>query len=175
MFCKIAIVGANGSGKTTLGKRLSSELEYKHMDIEDYCFKKSDIPYSKQRTREEFTPLLLADIQKYENFIFTTANCDFGDEINSFYDLIIYLKAPLDIRLERVKKRTFDLHGSRVLEGGDMFEQEQAFFRYVETRSMDKTDKFTMNTKLPVLYIDSSKNADDYFERVKSVITSGKI
>ena len=47
----IAIVGGNGSGKTALGAALSKELNYKHMDIEDYYFREAENPYSQPRTR----------------------------------------------------------------------------------------------------------------------------
>src|SRR5690554_4283083 len=40
----IIIFGANGSGKTTLGRELANVLRFKHMDIEDYHFEKSEIP-----------------------------------------------------------------------------------------------------------------------------------
>ena len=39
---------------------------------------------------------------------------------------------PLDIRMERVQQRAFDKFGSRVLEGGDMYEQEQKLFEFVQ-------------------------------------------
>ena len=45
----IIIFGANGSGKTTLGRELANILNFKHMDIEDYHFKKSEIPYTVER------------------------------------------------------------------------------------------------------------------------------
>ena len=46
----IIVFGANGSGKTTLGRELALAFNYKHMDIEDYYFEKSDIPYTKARS-----------------------------------------------------------------------------------------------------------------------------
>lgn len=164
VYHRIAIVGANGSGKTTLGRELAKRLGYKHMDIEDYCFEPSEIPYSKARSKEDETYYLLQDMKIYPNFIFTTANCDYGEPINSFYDLIIYLKAPLDIRLNRVKQRAFDKHGERVLPGGDMYEQEQNFFDYVATRTMDKTDAFVNSVSCRVIYIDSSQPLSSYVD-----------
>jgi len=42
----IIIFGANGSGKTTLGRELACILNFKHIDIEDYCFEESEIQYT---------------------------------------------------------------------------------------------------------------------------------
>lgn len=78
----IIICGANGSGKTTIGRELANALNYKHMDIEDYYFIESKIPYSKSRTRDEVQRLILKDIEKHNHFIITAVNGDMGQEIN---------------------------------------------------------------------------------------------
>ncbi len=49
----IIIFGLNGSGKSTLGNELALQLRYKHMDIEDYFFFESNIPYTKKRSKDE--------------------------------------------------------------------------------------------------------------------------
>ena len=38
MKCGICVCGLNGSGKTTLAGALAKELNFKHMDIEQYYF-----------------------------------------------------------------------------------------------------------------------------------------
>ena len=165
---KIAIVGNNGSGKTTLGAALSKELKYKHMDIEYYYFKESEIPYSQSRTREEVIQLIETDIEKHPNFILSAVNGDLGDKINSIYEYVIYLKVPLDIRLMRIKQRAYIRFGDRVLEGGDMYEQEQRFFDSVVTKNMKKTDEWLQGISCPIIYIDGTKPMD---EIIKSLMT----
>ena len=45
------------------------------------------------------------------------------------------LEVPRDVRLQRVKKRSFQKFGSRMLlGGGDLYEREEKFFRFVECR-----------------------------------------
>ena len=166
----IAVVGANGSGKTTLGKQLADLLGYRHMDIEDYCFKESAIPYAEPRTGEEVKELLLADIRKHEQFILSAVNCDFGDDINVMYDCVIYIKVPLEIRLSRVKKRSVNKFGCRVFVGGDMYEQEQKFFDFVASRTMDKTDKWIQSIKCPVVWIDGTKSIESNAKMIKENI-----
>lgn len=156
----IAIVGGNGSGKTTLGAALSKELNYKHMDIEYYYFKESEIPYSHPRTRGEVIQLMEADIVKHPNFIISAVNGDLGDNINSLYDCVIYLKVPLDIRLIRIKQRAYNMFGDRVLEGGDMYKQEQEFFNSVVTKNMEKTDEWLQEISCPIIYVDGTKPID---------------
>ena len=45
----IIVFGANGSGKSTLGRELARVLNFAHLDIEDYYFEQSEIPYTKVR------------------------------------------------------------------------------------------------------------------------------
>lgn len=61
----IIVFGANGSGKSTLGRELANILNFKYMDIEDYYFEKSKIPYTIERSHEECLNLMLADIKRY--------------------------------------------------------------------------------------------------------------
>lgn len=166
----IAVVGANGSGKTTLGRYLADLLGYQHMDIEDYYFKESVIPYANSRTREEVRALLLADMKKHDRFVLSAVNCDFGNEINTLYDCVVYIEAPLEIRLERIKRRAVDKFGSRVLKGGDMYEQEQDFFEFVAARTMDKTDAWLRSTECPVIHVDGTEPVAHNAERVKRFI-----
>ncbi len=125
----IIIFGANGSGKTTLGRELARILNYRHMDIEDYCFEKSEIPYTKVRSKKNYLKLMLTDIEKYGSFVISTVIGDLGDIIPQFYELAIFMSAPHELRMERVKNRSYQLYGERVCEGGDMYEQELKLIR----------------------------------------------
>lgn len=157
MIQGIAIVGGNGSGKTTLGKALAARLGWKAMDVEDYYFNPSSVPYAEPRTKGEVTQLLLADMKAHKRFVFSSVNCDYGPEINRLYSCVIYLQVPGDIRLARVKQRAVDKFGNRVLEGGDMYEQEQQFFKFVASRSMEKTDTWVQSLTCPVIHLDGTQ------------------
>lgn len=52
MRCGICVCGLNGSGKTTLACALAKELNFKHINIEQYYLTSTDNPYSSSRTRE---------------------------------------------------------------------------------------------------------------------------
>ena len=166
----IAIVGGNGSGKTTLGKYLSDLIGYKHMDVEDYYFLDSNIPYAKARTKEEVQDLILADIETYHRFIVSSVNADMGPRINALYEYIVYIDVPLDTRLERIRKRAFSKFGNRVLTGGDMYEQEEKFFRFVANRTMEKTDTWIQSMSCPVIYIDGRLSIETNAQLIKEIL-----
>jgi len=128
----IVVFGANGCGKTTLGCELARKLNIKHLDVEDYYFEESEIPYSKPRPKDIVIELMLADIEKYDSFVFSAVTGDYGDKISSMYQLGVFLSVPIDIRLERVERRSLEQYGKRVLLDGDMYEQERRFIEFVK-------------------------------------------
>jgi adenylate kinase family enzyme len=154
----ILLFGANGSGKTTLGREVSRRLGFYNMDMEDYCFEESEIPYAKPRPREEYVNLMLADIEKHGAFVLTAVTGDLGDSIPTYYALAVYLSAPFELRMERVKQRSLNQYGARILPGGDMYEQEQKFFDFVATRPLSEIDRWAETLTCPVLRLDGTED-----------------
>lgn len=157
----ICICGLNGSGKTTLGAALAERLGYKHMDVEDYYFTRADNPYASARTRDEVEELLLEDIKQNPCFVFSAVNGNMNSEINSCYDLVVYLEVPLELRMKRIRQRAFDKFGDRVLPGGDMYEQEENFFAFAEKRSPEKIEEWLQTLTCRVVKLDGSKPVKD--------------
>jgi len=154
----IIVFGLNGSGKTTLGRELARVLNYKFLDIEAYHFEKSDIPYSMSRSREECVELMLADIEKNLSFVIASCDGNLGDTIPKFYELAVYISVPYDLRMERIKQRSYLQHGERVLEGGDMYEQDQEFFNFVKERSIAPIEEWAKTLSCPVVNVDGTKD-----------------
>ena len=169
----VIIFGANGSGKTTLGREVARILNYKHMDIEDYFFKKSEIPYAVTRSREEYIGLMLADIEKHPRFVITAVTGDFGDAIPRFYKLAVHLSVPANLRVQRVKQRSYERFGERIDEGGDMYEQEAKFFEFVATRPLSGIDTWAKSLTCPLIHADGRldwrTNAIDIVERFYAI------
>lgn len=168
----ILIFGANGSGKTTLGRELARTLHYKHMDVEDYYFLRSDIPYTTSRTKDEVIPLMLADIEKYSKFVLSAVAGDFGEKIISKYDLAVCLTVPRDIRLERIRQRAACKFGDRVLPGGDMFENNNRFIEFVANRPLDIIESFVKTLTCPVMYQDGTKTVKQLLDEITERINT---
>lgn len=152
----IIITGLNGCGKSTVCKLLAEKIDYYSMDVEDYYFIDSNIPYSKFHTHEQTKKLMLDDIEKHNNFVLATVNCDWGKEIASMCKLAVVLKAPLDIRMERIKKREYEKFGNRVLEGGNLYESQQKFHNKVLARGEEHIAKQMQFITCPVLELDAT-------------------
>ena len=155
----IAIVGLNGSGKTTLGRALAERLGYLRIDVEDYYFP-AEGAFDSPRGRDEVERMMLADIEKHGDFVLSAVCADFA-AIEPFYELIVYLEAPKEERMERIRQRSVDKFGSRVLPGGDMYEQEESFFAFAAKRTPEKIEKWIKTVACPVLRIDSRKPTEE--------------
>lgn len=159
----IIICGLNGSGKSTLGKALAERLHFYFIDSEDLYFPKADPNYSyaSPRTREEAEELLFCEINSHENFIFASVKGDFGEAFYPFLKYAVLIEAPKDIRMHRVKNRSFQKFGSRMLSGGDLYEQEENFFHFVQSRAENTVEEWVKSLKCPVIRIDGTKPIEE--------------
>jgi thymidylate kinase len=100
---------------------------------------------------------MLADIAKHPKFVLSAVDGDFGDAITSRFALAVWLDAPRDVRLERVKERSFAKFGDRVLAGGDLYEQEQSFFDFIAGRSESSIERWANTLACPIIRVDGTK------------------
>lgn len=154
----IIVFGPNGSGKTTIGRELARILDYRHMDIEEYHFAPTEIPYTIVRTREDCLNLMLADMEKHRSFVLTAVTGDFGETIPRYYELAVHLSAPVELRMKRIEYRAFQQHGDRVREGGDMYHQQNQFMGFAATRPLSKIDEWAETLTCPILHVDSTED-----------------
>ena len=163
----IAIVGLNGSGKTTLGRALTDALGYFRIDVEDYYFP-AEGAFNEARSRDEVEQLMLEDIEKNGNFVLSSVCADFAS-IEKYYCLIVYLEAPKEMRLDRIRKRSIDRFGERVLPGGDLYESEENFFAFAAKRTPEKIENWLPKCTCPVLRIDSTKPVSELVGAISRV------
>lgn len=157
------ICGLNGTGKSTLGKALAERLHFHFIDNEDLYFPKtdSDYVYAAPRTRAEVETLLLNELKAHENFIFAAVKGDYGESVSSFFQYAVLIAVPRDIRLKRVRNRSFQKFGNRMLPGGDLYEREERFFDLVQSRAEDTVEKWVQSLRCPIIRIDGTKPIEE--------------
>lgn len=162
MGYKILVCGGNGAGKTTLAAKLGELSGYPFVDTEDYYFPKTGgYKYGASRTKKEVAALLLSDLQRHENFIFTSVIADFGDEVLEKFTHVVFVSAPKDLRMQRVQDRSFQKFGDRMRPSGDLYEKEQGFFRMVEARPPRQVEDWLESLPLPVLRVDGTRPPEE--------------
>ena len=159
----ILVCGLNGTGKSTLGKALAERLHFHFIDNEDLYFPKIDPAYiyAAPRTREEVEKLLLNEIEKHEDFVFASVKGDYGEKIDRFFQYAVLIDVPKDIRIWRVRNRSFQKFGERMLISGDFHEQEEKFFDFVEAQPENTVEEWVKSLKCPVLRFDGTKPVEE--------------
>ena len=166
----ICVCGLNGCGKTTRAEQLAKELQWKHMDIESYYFTSADNPYASSRTRTEVEQLLLRDIQQNPRFVFSAVNGNMTAEINAYYRTVIYLEAPLEIRMRRIRQRAIEKFGERVLPGGDLYEQEERFFAFAAQRTPENIENWLKTLSCRMIRLDATKSIQENLQMIKTAL-----
>lgn len=158
----ILVCGLNGAGKSTLGKALAEKLHFYFIDDEELYFSKtdSDYIYASPCTHEEAEKRLFHKMQAHENFVLASVKGDYGALFYPFIQYTIWIDTPKDIRLQRVKNRSFQKFGSRILPGGDLYEKEKTFFEFVSSREKNTVEKQLGKLNCPVIKVDGMNSIE---------------
>lgn len=171
MYNGIAIIGLNGAGKSTLAHVLAKKLHYFEIDVEDYYFpaQRSSrinalegktsadanfIPYLSPKAKSEVEFAIRKDINCYPQFVLSGVTLNWSESILSQIDIVFYLHVPLNERLQRIRSREAQRFGSRILPGGDMYDQHIEFLNKVENRSEQEITRSLENLSCPVVNVE---------------------
>ncbi len=162
----ILICGLNGCGKTTFGRRLAETLGFRFIDAEELYFPRSDEsdPYANARTRLEAEMLLAEEAAMHPDFVFAAVKGDYSEAVVSLYKYVVLIDVPKEIRMRRIRERSFGKFGARMLPGGDLYAQEEEFFRMAESRREDYVEKWLQGMQCPVIRIDGTKSIEENIE-----------
>ena len=168
----IQICGLNGCGKSTLGRALAERIGFHFIDNENLYFGKAvaSDPYANPKTRKEAELLLMEEVRRYPDFVFSAVKGDYGEDIIPMYSYVVVIEAPKEIRSQRVRNRSFQKFGSRMLTGGDLFSREEAFFRMSDSRSDDYIADWLQKVSCPVIRVDGTKPVEENVEYILQVI-----
>ena len=192
MINGIAFLGLNGSGKSTLTHALSKQTGYFEMDVEDYYFPQQrdsrrlalennsviendqldELPFSNPRTKNEVQTAIMESIKAHPRFIISGVTMNWCDEILSRIDIAFWIQTPLEERLKRIQGREEKRFGLRVLDGGDMFEQQIEFREMVKNRNLKEVEECAMKLVCPVIVIDGTLSVIHNLEKITNYINS---
>lgn len=174
---KIHIIGASGSGTSTLGKALAEVLPHKSLDTDDYYWISQ---FTEQRPVPERIEMLKKDLSHSEQWILSGATVGWGNCFASYFDLVIFLWIPPDVRLERLQKREIERYGGEVLPGGEKYEQSQVFLKWAslydhagpEVRSKVLHEQWMDELSCPILRIEGDYSVEKCLAMVKEYLST---
>lgn len=154
----IIICGLNGAGKSSLGKVLAERLGYIFIDNEDLYFPKTDSSYmfSNPRSKAEAEHILDSMISENNHFVYAAVKGEWGDNLSAALDCVILIEVPKEVRMQRVRNRSHQKFGDRILPGGDLYEKETAWFSYVESRPENYLSEWLEHIDCPIIRVDGT-------------------
>lgn len=164
----IILCGLNGAGKSTLGKALAEKLHFHFIDNEDLYFSKTDPQYlyAAPRIPTEAEELLFREIEAHEDFVFVSVKGDYGAADHPFFRYAVLVEASREIRLQRMKERSFRKFGDRMLPGGNLYRQEEDFFAFAKARPENTAAEWIRSLSCPVLRVDGTRSVAENVELI---------
>ncbi len=159
----IQICGLNGCGKSTLGKALAEKIDFHFIDVENLYFSRTNEtePYTNPKSRKDVESLLIDEVSKHPDFVFSAVKGDYGKDIIPLYDYVIVIEVPKEIRSKRVRHRSFEKFGNKMLPGGDLYNQEKTFLQMVDSRQDDFVSDWLQKVSCPIIKVDGTKPIED--------------
>ena len=164
----IMIAGAAGTGKTTLAGQLAKHLDFQHIDLDDYYFRKdTEIPFTESPPHDEIRENVMKSVTMNPFVMSGTIGSILWDLVNPLFDLAVLLTVPVEIRMERLQAREYSRYGERILAGGDMHENSQKFLnesRLYETGfhpavpvTLERHKRWAAELHCPAVWLDGTK------------------
>ncbi|WP_106803694.1 adenylate kinase [Pseudomonas sp. S5D5] len=123
---RVYITGASCAGVTTLGQNLAARLGVLHVDVDDFYWMPTDPPFTTKRAAPERVSLMQQRLGD-EDWVLTGSCMNWGDELITQVELIVFVDTATPVRLQRLTAREQQRFGDRIAPGGDMHAIHVAF------------------------------------------------
>ncbi len=168
----IHIFGSSGSGTTTLAKAICERFGYHMIDIDDVFWEPTDPPFTVKREESIRIQMIEEQMQSHPNIVMSGAFVGWGDKFIPKLDFAVYLHLPLEVRLERIAIRERNRFGSRVLPGGDLYQQHLDFIEWVtlydqgheSQRSKKQHHQWMKKLSCPIVKIEQVLSIDELID-----------
>ena len=138
---RLHISGASGCGVSTLGAALARRLGAAHLDTDTFYWLPSEPPFQASRAIPERLAMLEAAFAAAAGGWVLSGSLDgWGDPLIPRFERVIFLSAPTEVRLARLRVRERARHGADIDEGGASHAHHLDFLAYAEAY---ETGRFT--------------------------------
>lgn len=179
MAQRIHILGASGCGVTTLGRAVADSSAWPYHDTDDFYWQPTDPPFRAKRPPQDRLRRLFDALMTSERWILGGALDGWGDALIGRFDLVVFLEAPTDLRLARLRNRERLRFGDRVADRGDMHEHHERFIAWADAyetvstganRSRARHEAWLSELPCRVLRLDARKSIDTLRRDVQAAL-----
>jgi adenylate kinase family enzyme len=161
MGVRVHILGASGSGTTTLASGISNTLKIESFDADHYFWEQTDPPFTTKRGSEERLALLKKDLDQNSSWVLSGSIVNWADTVKDRFTHVIFIFLPQATRLSRLRERERQRFGTRIDDGGDMYQQHIDFIDWakkydeggLEVRSQTLHEDWLKSLTCPILKI----------------------
>ena len=104
-------------------------------------------------------------------FIFAAVKGNYGDRLIALLDYIVLIEVPKQIRSNRVRNRSYQKFGDRILPGGDLYEKENKWFSIMDNRPDTYVTDWLETLDFPVIRIDGTLPVEKNVNYLVSVLS----
>ena len=129
---KIHIMGASGAGTTTIAKNVCETIGYSHFDSDHYFWIRTEPPFTTTRPQEDRQRMIIKDLMSSERWILSGSMVGWEEApmITAFFELVVFVYVPADIRMGRLREREYIRYGENILPAGKMYEASKSFLEW---------------------------------------------
>jgi uridine kinase len=108
---KVLITGASGSGTSTLGRAVAAAIHADFVDADDLFWSPTEPPFQEKRDPVERATLLRRSLSSGQAVVVSGSVMGWDAELEDAFRVIVFLRAPAALRVERLKKRELSRFG----------------------------------------------------------------
>ena len=172
---RIHITGASGSGVTTLGRGLANSLALPHHDTDDCFWLPTVPPYRQLREAADRLRLMHEMFVPRADWILSGGLSGWGDELIPYFDLVIFMRTPQALRIQRLRAREAAHFGAEaVAPGGWRHGETESFIEWAshyedgtrEGRNLARHEAWVAALPCAVLHLDGARPLADLVTEV---------
>lgn len=173
MLRRVYITGPSGAGVSTLGAALAERLGAVHLDTDSFYWEPTDPPFAIKRPVPERIALIQA-AQKGAAWVLSGSLEPWGEAVLRDVERVVYLTAPADLRVARLREREARRHGKAIEPGGPMHDKHAEFIEWAAQydegrlagRSRARHEIWLAEITWPVLRLDGAERVADLVDQV---------
>ncbi|WP_348762197.1 AAA family ATPase [uncultured Salinisphaera sp.] len=166
---QLLVTGAAGAGTSSLARALADALGLDWQEADDIHWHDTDPPFQQKRDRVERARMMADLLAAYPRLVVAGSIDGWGHDVESAFDAIVFLSAPTDVRLARLREREVARHGRA--DPGFMAWAAQYESGALPGRSRARHEAWLASRTCPVIRLRSTEPVLQLVEQVRDAVT----
>lgn len=124
--------------------------------------------------REECVRRMRAVVAENPKCVISGSLCGWGDVFIPWFDLVVFIDTPTEVRIEWLEERENKRFGERIRPGGDMYDNHIEFIEWAKTYDTAGTDQRSRALheewfkllSCPLVRLDGTKPVDELLKNI---------